>query len=92
MTAQPEQSVPDGRFPTVPFKSPNPESAEALDLAIQTAQENGIDLVMGCDPDADRLGVAVRHRGDWITLNGHDIAALVTHAALLHHRHWSRWS
>ena len=87
VTAQQEQSVPDGRFPTVPFKSPNPESAEALDLAIQTAQENGIDLVMGCDPDADRLGVAVRHRGDWITLNGHDIAALVTHAALLHHRH-----
>lgn len=87
VVTQPEQSVPDGRFPTVPFKSPNPESAEALDLAIQTAQQNGAELVMGCDPDADRLGVAVRHGKQWFTLNGHDIAALVTHAALTQQRH-----
>ena len=87
VTAQPEQSVPDGRFPTVPFKSPNPESAEALDMAIQTAQDHGAALVMGCDPDGDRLGVAVRHQGEWVTLNGHDIAALVTHSALTQHRH-----
>lgn len=87
VTAQPEQSVPNGRFPTVPFKSPNPESAEALNMAIQTAQECGATLVMGCDPDADRLGVAVQHQGEWHTLNGHDIAALVTHAALRQHDH-----
>jgi phosphoglucomutase len=87
VTPEPEQSIPDGRFPTVPFKSPNPESAEALDQAIRTAQGVGAHLVMGCDPDADRLGVAVLHQGQWRTLNGHDIAALVTQAALNQHSH-----
>ena len=62
-------------------------SSEEKDLAIQTAQQCDARLVMGCDPDADRLGVAVQHQGEWVTLNGHDIAALVTHAALNQHGH-----
>ena len=52
------QDEPDGRFPTV--KSPNPENAEALTLAMQQADREGADLVLATDPDADRLGVAAR--------------------------------
>ena len=53
------QEVPDGRFPTV--KSPNPENAEALAMAIALAKEEGADLVIATDPDCDRMGVAVRN-------------------------------
>src|SRR5258708_4298978 len=55
------QSKGDGRFPTV--KSPNPENAEALELAIQQAEKEKADVVMATDPDADRMGVAVRDAG-----------------------------
>ncbi len=71
-----EQDRFDGRFPTV--ASPNPENAEALDLAIQKAQDTNADLVMGTDPDADRLGVAVRNRsGSFTLLTGNQLAALI---------------
>jgi phosphoglucomutase len=56
----PEQEIPDGRFPTV--KSPNPENAEALSRAIALANELRADLVIATDPDADRMGVAVRNQ------------------------------
>ncbi len=66
----------DGRFPTV--KSPNPENAEALDMALSLANETGADLVMGTDPDSDRLGVAVRTRsGEMRLLTGNQLAALI---------------
>ena len=87
LTLEPSQTDHDGSFPTVPFRSPNPERAETLDRAIATADDLGIALVMGCDPDADRLGVAVKHHDEWVTLNGNEIAALVTHAVLEHHPH-----
>ncbi len=87
VSLEPTQAVQDGSFPTVPFKAPNPESPEALDRAIEEADRLGAAVVMGCDPDADRIGVAVRHLGKWETLSGHDIAALVTHAALSLHTH-----
>ena len=87
LTLEPTQSDHDGAFSTVPFRAPNPERAETLQIAIETATKLGVDLVMGCDPDADRLGVAVHHHGTWITLNGNEIAALVCHAALLDHPH-----
>ncbi len=70
-----EQFTPDGRFPTVDL--PNPEEDGALDLAYETAERVGADLILANDPDADRLGVAVRHDGDWRELSGDEIGTLL---------------
>jgi phosphoglucomutase len=76
-----EQCNPDGNFPTV--ISPNPENAEALTLAIKLAQEKGADLVMATDPDADRVGIAVRNNsGEFVLLNGNQTAAILTYYLL----------
>ena len=70
------QKKPDGDFPTV--ISPNPEEAEALDLALQKAREIDADMVIGCDPDSDRVGIAVRdHQNELILLNGNQTAAVL---------------
>lgn len=72
----PEQAEPDGRFPTV--KSPNPENAEALEMAIARANEVGADVVIATDPDGDRMGVAVRDRaGEMVLLTGNQIGTLL---------------
>lgn len=72
-----EQAVPDGNFPTV--KSPNPEEPEALELAIKKAEEIGADIVIGTDPDSDRLGIAVRNtKGKIVLLNGNQTMMLMT--------------
>ncbi len=72
----PEQSVIDPRFPTV--KSPNPENAEALAMGIAKANETGADVVVATDPDADRMGVAVRNReGEMVLLTGNQIGTLL---------------
>jgi phosphoglucomutase len=77
----PEQDIVDGNFPTV--KSPNPEEPEALKMAIRKAVETGAELVMASDPDADRLGVAVRDRkGEFILLNGNQTGAILTYYIL----------
>ncbi|MFO7935907.1 MAG: phospho-sugar mutase [Bacteroidales bacterium] len=77
----PEQDVVDGNFPTV--VSPNPEEPAALDLALKKADEEGADLVMGTDPDADRVGIAVRDQnGKLVLLNGNQTAALLTYYLL----------
>ncbi|GAB4241423.1 MAG: phospho-sugar mutase [Candidatus Methylacidiphilales bacterium] len=66
----------DGRFPTV--TSPNPENAEALSMAIAQAKEEGADVVLATDPDADRMGVAVRDRaGEFVLLSGNQIGSLL---------------
>ena len=70
-----KQAVPDGNFPTV--KSPNPEEPAALKLAIEEAKSLGADMVMGTDPDCDRVGVAVRHGDDFVLLNGNQTASLL---------------
>ena len=76
VTAVPEQIVPDSRFPTV--KSPNPEYAEALTMALQLADKIGADLVMATDPDDDRMGVAVRNRaGRMELLTGNQIGSML---------------
>ena len=73
---EPAQAIHDPRFPTV--KSPNPENAEALALAIKLADEKGLDLVMATDPDADRVGAAVRGKdGKMHLLTGNQIGALM---------------
>jgi phosphoglucomutase len=77
----PEQDVVSGDFPTV--VSPNPEESAALDLALKKANEVGADLVMGTDPDADRVGIAVRnHTGELVLLNGNHTGTLLTYYLL----------
>ncbi|MFZ9938210.1 MAG: phospho-sugar mutase [Luteolibacter sp.] len=72
----PEQDVQDGRFPTV--ESPNPENAPALKMAIELAQKENAEIVIGTDPDADRMGVAVRDKhGDMVLLTGNQIGSLM---------------
>lgn len=72
----PEQDIIDGNFPTV--KSPNPEEPAALSLAIKKATETGADIVMATDPDADRLGIAVRNKkGEFVLLNGNQTGVLL---------------
>jgi phosphomannomutase len=73
----PEQEVPNGDFPTV--KSPNPEEPEALTMALALADKIGGDIVIGTDPDSDRLGVAVRDNdGQMILLNGNQTMVIMT--------------
>jgi len=77
VTEVPEQSAFDARFPTV--KSPNPENAEALSLAVALAEKGGHDIVMATDPDADRMGTAVRNRaGKLELLTGNQVGALLS--------------
>ena len=75
------QSAPDGNFPTV--ASPNPEESAALAMAVAQAEATGADLVIGCDPDTDRVGIAANDgTGKMQLLNGNDTAALLVHYIL----------
>lgn len=77
----PEQAEPNGDFPTV--KSPNPEEPEALTMALALADKLHADIVVGTDPDCDRLGVAVRNNeGKMMLLNGNQTMVLMTHFLL----------
>jgi phosphoglucomutase len=79
------QNINDGNFPTV--KSPNPEEPAALSMAIERAREVNADLVMATDPDADRVGIAVKNdEGEFILLNGNQAATLLMYYLL---RKWS---
>ncbi len=72
-----EQAIPDGNFPTV--KSPNPEEPEALKMAVELADKLNADIVIGTDPDSDRLGVAVRdNEGKMMLLNGNQTMIAMT--------------
>lgn len=80
-----EQAIIDPNFSTV--KSPNPEEREALDLAISLAEKKKADMVIGTDPDSDRLGVAVRGlAGEMHLLNGNQTMVVLTEYLLQHHR------
>lgn len=73
----PEQAVPDSEFSTV--RVPNPEEADTLAMGVKLADEIGSDVVIGTDPDADRMGVAIRDdKGKFVLLNGNKIGALMT--------------
>jgi phosphoglucomutase len=77
----PSQKEPDGRFPTV--ASPNPENAEALAMGIALAEKEGADVVMATDPDADRMGVAVRGSdGKMMLLTGNQIGSMLAYFRL----------
>lgn len=76
LTIVEEQSKPDGNFPTVVY--PNPEEKEALTLALKKAQEIDADLVLATDPDADRVGIAVKNNdGEFVLLNGNQTGSLL---------------
>lgn len=77
-----EQAEPNGNFPTVVY--PNPEEREAMTLALNKAAELNADVAMACDPDADRVGAAVKdHNGDYVLLNGNQIGSLLVHYVLI---------
>ncbi|UCB45798.1 MAG: phospho-sugar mutase [Spirochaetota bacterium] len=81
LLTEPEQSKPDGNFPTT--VSPNPEEHEALERAIEYAKKEGADLVMATDPDCDRLGCAVSDgKGGYTLITGNQLGALFTHMIL----------
>ncbi len=76
-----EQAEPDGDFPTV--KSPNPEEPEALTMALALAQKENADIVIGTDPDCDRIGIAVKNKtGEFTLLNGNQTMVVMTHFLL----------
>jgi phosphoglucomutase/phosphomannomutase len=84
---EPTQGVADGAFSAVPFANPNPEVHQSMDRAIALADECGAELVMACDPDADRLGVSVWHKGSWRALTGNEIGALLVDTVLMDREH-----
>lgn len=89
VTEVPEQVAFDPRFPTV--KSPNPENAEALAMAIALAEKNGAELVLATDPDGDRMGCAVRSRGGpMVLLTGNQIGALLADYRLTKNKEYGR--
>ncbi len=81
VTVVEEQAEPDGNFPTVVY--PNPEEAEAMDLALDHARNIDADIVMATDPDGDRVGIAVKnHHNEWQLLNGNQTGALIIYYLL----------
>ena len=79
-----EQEMPDGDFSTV--KSPNPEEKSALTLGLQLAEKIAADIVIGTDPDSDRIGVGVRQGSEYILLTGNQIGALLADFLLEAHK------
>ncbi|WP_160070282.1 phospho-sugar mutase [Sphingobacterium bovisgrunnientis] len=81
VTVVEEQAKPDGNFPTVVY--PNPEEEDAMSMAKKRGEELGANVVMATDPDADRVGVAVRNsKGEYQLLNGNQIGSLLTYYVL----------
>ena len=75
VTVVEEQSTPDGNFPTV--KYPNPEESETMSIGLAKAKALDADILLGTDPDADRVGIGVKnHKGEWVLMNGNQTAVL----------------
>jgi phosphomannomutase len=78
------QAVQDGTFPTAP--RPNPEEMAAFKITLEDAERLGVDAILANDPDADRLGIVLKHKGEWIQMTGNDTAALtLDYLATQHH-------
>ena len=81
VTVVQEQATPDGNFPTVVY--PNPEEAEAMSMALNKGKEIDADLILATDPDADRVGIAVKnHKGEFQLLNGNQTGSLLVYYML----------
>lgn len=80
VTVVKEQELPDGNFSTV--RSPNPEEKDALNIAIEKAKEIDADLVLGTDPDCDRVGIAVKHNGEYVLFTGNHTGAMLVNFVL----------
>lgn len=81
----PQQDVPDGNFPTV--DSPNPEETQALKMGLDMCKKMDADILLGTDPDADRVGLAAKNsEGEWVLLNGNQAGSLLVYY------HLKRWS
>lgn len=78
----PEQALPDGNFPTTPY--PNPEKAQALELAIALAKKTNADIVIGTDPDADRIGAAVKTADGYRLITGNEMGVLLINYIFTH--------
>jgi len=70
-----EQATPDGNFPTVVY--PNPEESETMSIGLKKSNELDADILLGTDPDADRVGIGIKnHKGEWVLMNGNQTAVL----------------
>ncbi len=75
VTVVEEQATPDGNFPTVVY--PNPEESEAMSIGLKKAKSLDADILVGTDPDSDRVGIGVKnHKGEWVLMNGNQTAVL----------------
>ncbi len=75
VTVVEEQATPDGNFPTVNY--PNPEESETMSIGLKKAKELDADILLGTDPDADRVGIGVKNKkGEWVLMNGNQTAVL----------------
>lgn len=84
VTVVKEQELPDGNFSTV--RSPNPEEKDALTIAIKKAKQIDADLVLGTDPDCDRVGIAVKNGEDYVLFTGNQTGALLVNFVLTMHK------
>lgn len=73
----PETSNPSGRFEHVTFNIPNPEVVQSFDTPLKFAKKINADILLNADPDADRIGVMAKHTGEWVFMNGNEIAAVL---------------
>lgn len=75
VTVVKEQELPDGNFPTAPY--PNPEIKQPFEIALKLAKDINPDLLLATDPDCDRVGIAVKHNGEYTLMSGNEVGALL---------------
>lgn len=76
--ADPKTSNPSGKFENVTFNIPNPEVIQSFDTVLKFAEAEDAEIILNSDPDADRIGIMVKHKGEWVFVNGNEIAAVLT--------------
>ena len=76
-----EQEMPNGNFPTAPF--PNPEIREAFNCALELAKTENPDILLATDPDSDRVGIAVKHNGEYVLMSGNQVGAMLLEYILM---------
>jgi phosphoglucomutase len=82
----PKTSNLSGAFENVTFNIPNPEVVESFDVSLPYAEKIDADIIINSDPDADRIGVMVKHKGQWLFLNGNEIGIVLTHYSIARYK------